>query len=189
MTLAVRNPLAVAATAVAAFVVAAVMLLGPATAAHAETIYPPSGSCTANPTTVTPGSTVKFQCAADTFSASEDVTITVSGENGSGATIGMLKFAISTASGQATSGPDGSLPTVSITFPSDARGTYNIEAISSTSPGGTAAVSVTNPDGSLPVTGLDSSTMTGLWIGGGLLLLAGAALAIVAVVRRRRDSA
>jgi len=189
MPRALRNAFSATKLAVVAFVVAALAVLAAAPAAHAATIYPPNGSCTSNPATTTPGSSVKFQCAAETFSATEDVTITVTGENGAGATIGMLKFAISTASGHATSGSDGSLPTVNITFPSDARGTYNIEALSPTSAGGTAAVTVTNPDGSLPTTGLDSGTVTGLWIGGAVLLLAGAALAVVAVVRRRRDSA
>jgi len=184
-----RNALSATTSAVAAFVVAAILVLAGGAAAHANTIYPPSGSCTANPVTTTPGSTVKFQCAPETFSANEDVIITVTGENGGASEIGMVRLSISTASGHAGSASDGSLPAVDITFASDARGTYNIEAISSTSAGGTAAVSVTNPDGSLPVTGLDSGTMTGLWIGGALLLLAGAALAIVAIIRRRRDSA
>lgn len=174
-------------TFLAALTVAAVSSMGAPAATHASTIYPPSGSCTATPATATPGGTTIFACDPATFSANEPVTITVTGENGSDAVIGMIRT-VSTSSGNAVSAADGSLAGVRITFPAEARGTYNIAAFSSTSAGGTSAVSVTNPDGSLPVTGFDSATMTGLWIGGGLLLLAGAALGVVAVVRRRRDS-
>lgn len=172
-----------AATAVAA----AVVFATPAVA-QASTIYPPSGSCTTSPPTVTPGSTTTFACKAETFSPGDDVTITVTGENGSDAVIGMVKLAPSTASGNVVAQSDGSLAGVKITFPSSARGTYNIAAISSTSAGSTAAVTVTNADGSLPATGLDSTTLTGLFIGGGILLVGGAALAVVAMVRRQRDS-
>ena len=166
---------------------ATIAIFGAPAAAQASTIYPPSGACTASPATAQPGSTIAFECAAGTFSGDESVTVTVTGENGAGATIGMVRFAITTASEVVTSEANGSLSPLSITLPSNASGTYNIAAISSTSAGGTAAVSITGADG-LPVTGLDSGSMLGLWIGGGALVLAGAALGIAAVVRRRRDA-
>ncbi len=158
-----------------------------APAASASTIYPPSGSCTTSPTTTQAGGTVSFECAAETFSSEEAVTITVTGENGAAAEIGMVRFAITTATGAAESEADGSLTAVDITLPSDATGTYNVAAVSATSAGGTAAITVTGADG-LPSTGLDSGTTLGLWIGGGALLVAGAALAIAAGVRRSRNS-
>jgi len=158
-----------------------------APAASASTIYPPSGSCSVSPTTTQAGGTVAFECAAETFSSEETVTITVTGENGSAAEIGMVRFAITTATGTQTSQADGSLAAVDITLPSNATGTYNIAAVSGTSAGGTAAVTVTGADG-LPSTGLDSGTTLGLWIGGGALVVAGAALAIAAGVRRSRNS-
>src|SRR6478736_7803049 len=77
-------------------------------AAHASTIYPPSGSCTTTPTAQA-GGTISFECAAETFSPDEAITITVTGENGAASRIGMLKFAITTASGNASSEADGSL--------------------------------------------------------------------------------
>ncbi len=153
---------------------------------EANVIYPPSGSCTASPATLDPGDLFRFQCAPGTFSSSESVTITVTGENGAAADIGMVRFAITTASGSTTSDLDGSIAPVEITLPEDASGTYNIAAVSSTSAGGTAAVTVTPPDGPLPVTGLDSASMFGLVVGGGALLLAGVALALAALLRRRR---
>lgn len=173
-------------TAIFAATIAAASALALPAAAQA-TIYPPSGSCTVSPTTTTPGGTVTFECVAETFSSSENVTITVTGENGSATEIGMVHFAISTASGSAVSEADGSLAGVPITLPSNASGTYNIAAVSPTSAGGTAAVTVTSGgSGGLPGTGLDSASLTGLWIGGGALLLAGGALAVTAGVRRSR---
>lgn len=167
--------------------IAAVAIVSVPTAANASTIYPPNGSCTTSPAAVTPGSTSTFACRAGTFSANESVTITVTGADGADARVGMVRFA-STASGAARSESDGSLAGVRITFPATARGTYNIAALSATSAGSTGSVTVTSPDGSLPATGLDSSTMTGLWIGGGLLVVAGIAVGAVAVIRRRQDS-
>ena len=174
-------------TALAVSALVAVSALAVPTAAQASTIYPPSGSCTVSPATTTAGGTVNFQCEPETFSSNESVTITVTGENGADATIGMIKFAISTASGDATSTVTGALPAVPITLPSNATGTYNIAAVSATSAGGTAATTITTADG-LPATGLDSGSLLGLWIGGGALLLIGAALAVAAVVRRKQHA-
>ncbi|MFT4307221.1 MAG: cell wall protein [Microbacterium sp.] len=173
-------------TIFAAVLSAALVLSAPA--AYAATIYPPTGSCALSSTTATPGGSVVLSCQAATFSADETVTITVSGENGSGATIGMVKTAVSTASGTATSAADGSLPEVTITLPSNASGTYNIAAFSVTSTGGTAALTITGASGVLSLTGVDSGTTTALLIGGGAVLLAGIALIVGAVLRRRNRS-
>ncbi|MFE1665373.1 LPXTG cell wall anchor domain-containing protein [Microbacterium sp. P02] len=156
-------------------------------AAQADSIYPPSGSCTVSPASAAPGGTLSLSCRAATFSSNESVTITVTGENGAGASVGFVKFAVTTASGVVESATDGSLPATAITLPKDASGTYNIAAISATSAGGTATASVASTDGSgLPATGLDSNSLLGLWAGGGALVLAGIALAVGAVVRRHR---
>ncbi|MDZ8170635.1 LPXTG cell wall anchor domain-containing protein [Microbacterium xanthum] len=155
-------------------------------AAQASTIYPPAGSCTTSPATMTAGSTVTFGCSNGTFSADEPVTVTVTGENGADATFGMVRMAISTASATFTSTADGALAGVAITLPANATGTYNIAAVSPTSAGGTAAASITTADG-LPTTGLDQASLAIVWIGGGALLAAGAVLAVVAGVRRSRD--
>ena len=155
-------------------------------AASASTIYPPAGSCTTSPATMTAGSTVTFACSGGTFSAEEPVTVTVTGENGADSTFGMIRMAISTASAGFTSTSEGALEPVRITLPANASGTYNIAAVSPTSAGGTAAASITTAEG-LPTTGLDQSSLAIVWIGGGALLAAGAVLAIVAGVRRSRD--
>ncbi|MEV8268553.1 cell wall protein [Microbacterium sp. NPDC076911] len=156
-------------------------------AAQASTIYPPAESCTTATGTVQAGGGFQFGCNDATFSPNESVTITVTGENGAGATIGMVRTAVTTASGQVTSDASGALPAVTITLPTDATGIYNIAAVSATSAGATASVTVTTGTDGLPVTGFDSGTLTGLWIGGGALVLAGAAVGVTALVRRRQS--
>lgn len=168
----------------AATALAAVLVAAPA-AADASTIYPPSNSCSTTPSTFVAGETVQFRCADGTFSADEQVTVTVTGENGAATTFAMVKLAVSTGSTVRQSTAGGALETVSITFPAGATGVYNIEAISPTSAGGAASASVVTEAG-LAATGGDAAAATGLWIGGGALVLGGAALAVVTATRRAR---
>lgn len=177
------KPILRAAGVVAPLVAAAVLAL-PA-AAQAATIYPPSDSCAISPATIVPGGTLQFSCGAATFSANETVTITVTGENGAAARIAMVKFAVSTASGTTTSDADGSLKSTRIILPDNASGAYNIAAISATSAGGTSSTIIARADGGLPSTGINSSSLLGLWIGGGALVLAGGTLAVATLARRR----
>ena len=161
------------------------VLTGPV-AAQASTIYPPSGACTISPAVASAGATIQLSCTAGTFADTEPVTITVTGENGSSASIGFVRFAISTASGRTTSAADGSLRAVPIVLPRDASGTYNIAAVSTSSVGGTATATIAS-DGSLPVTGMNAGSLLSLWVGGGALVLAGATVAVAATIRRHRD--
>lgn len=182
-------------TARAAFALALVAaFVGLPTAAQASSIYPPTGSCTVSPAAITPGASLQFSCAANTFAANETVTITITGENGQGAAIGAVKFAISTASGTVRSTASGALPETQITLPGNASGVYNITAVSETSAGSTATVTSTNgtspsADGSLPITGLNGASLLAVWVGAGALVLAGGVLAVTAAVRRRRSHA
>jgi len=173
------------ASIAAALVGAAV--IGLPISAAASSIYPPTDACSVDPTTIAPGGTVVFSCSEGTFGSSEPVTVTITGENGAGATLGFVKFAISTASYNTTSAEGGELPGVSITLPSNATGVYNIAAVSPSSAGGISSVTITGDDGeALPGTGGDPAAVA-LWAGGGLLLLASGAVAI-AVARRRNSS-
>jgi LPXTG-motif cell wall-anchored protein len=183
--MALSLPRAAAFAALAPALAIGAVLAVPA-AASASTIYPPTGSCT-TPAAAQAGSTITFECDAETFSADESITVTVTGANGADARIGMVRFAITTASSIVTSEADGSLEAIDIALPANASGTYNIAAVSASSAGGTAAVTIAGADG-LPTTGLDQSQTLALWIGGSAILLAGAALAVVAAVRRSRDS-
>ncbi|WP_312677541.1 LPXTG cell wall anchor domain-containing protein [Microbacterium sp.] len=181
----IRRILRPSRAALAAVLIGAGLFAAPA-AAQASTIYPPSDACQVSPSTAAPGASFAFSCAADTFSANESVKITITGENGSGATFGFVRFAVSTGAYDTTSGPEGQLPDTTITLPSDASGIYNIAAVSATSAGGTASVTVSAADGSaLPSTGGDGLNVA-LWAGGGVLLLAGGAVAIIAARRRSR---
>ncbi|GAA2002597.1 cell wall protein [Microbacterium ulmi] len=175
-------------TAVAAAVIAAAGALSVPAAASAAVIYPPAGSCTVDDATVEPGAVIRFSCAAETFSADEQVTVTITGEDGASSRIAFFHFAITTASGIVESGADGSLGPVSITLPSNATGTYNIAAVSETSAGGTATATVPTAGGGLSATGLAQEPLIAVLIGGGVLVLAGGALAVAAAMRRRRNS-
>lgn len=167
-----------ALTGVAAFCVPA--------AASASSIYPPTDACSVEPSAMTAGGTVVFECSEGTFGTSEPVTVTVTGESGADATFSFVQFAISTGSYNTTSGEAGELAGVSITLPNNATGVYNIAAVSPSSAGGISSVTITPDSGeALPSTGGDPAAVA-LWAGGGLLLLAGGAVAI-AVARRRKS--
>lgn len=172
--------------AVVSVVALAAAFAAPA-AASASTIYPPTNACTTTPSTFTAGSTVQFACDADTFGSDEPVTITVTGENGASVAFGRVAFAVSTANTLRQSTAAGALEPVSITFPDDAVGVYNVEAISPSSAGGVASASVVT-DAGLPATGAESRTLLGLWIGGGALVAAGATIVVTAAVRRSQDA-
>jgi len=155
-------------------------------AANASSIYPPTDACTAD-ATVTAGGVVTFSCDAATFAANEPVTVTITGENGSDASFAFVKFALSTGAYTTQSGASGELPGVSITLPNDAEGVYNIAAISPSSAGGTASVTIVSDDGDpLANTGGDGTTLA-LWAGGAVVLLAGGAAVLAVAARKRRD--
>lgn len=158
-------------------------------AANAST-YPPAGSGTVSSSTVVPGGTVTFSVANDIFEPGEPVTVTLTGENASGASLAFVKFAVQTKTlGVLEANAQGGLDPISIRFPADASGPYTITAISPSAGGGvsatvTAVAAGSGAGGVLPATGSDSASLLGVWIGGGALVLAGGALAVVAAVRR-----
>lgn len=161
--------------------------------------YPTGDEAGVSSPTVTPGGTVEFTVADDTFAPGEPVTITLTGENASGASLAAIKMAVETATlGTVTAAADGSIST-GITFPANASGVYSITATSPSVPAG-VSVSVSaaaagggtggsNAGGSLPATGMDSGSLLGLWVGGGALVLAGGAVAVGAAVHRQRKHA
>ncbi|RKT35986.1 LPXTG-motif cell wall-anchored protein [Microbacterium sp. AG1240] len=170
-------------------------------AAHA---YPTGEEASVSSTTVAPGGTVEFTVADGTFDPGEPVTISLTGENASGASLAVLKTAVETAAlGTVPAAADGSIST-GIKFPANASGVYTITATSPSVPEGVSVtVSVaaagagtggsnaggSNAGGSLPATGMDSGSLLGLWVGGGALVLAGGAVAVGAAVHRQRKHA
>lgn len=172
---------------VTALLLATALIAAPA-AANASTIYPPVDACSSDAEGAGPGDVITFACDDDTFAPNETVTVTVTGENGAAATLAMVRTAISTASAQYESDASGALPAVRITLPSDARGVYNIAAISAGSAGGTASavIDTSASDDILVRAGFDGNQLMGLWIGAGALIAAGAVVVIAAALRRHR---
>jgi LPXTG-motif cell wall-anchored protein len=166
-------------------------------AAHA---YPTGEEASVSSTNVTPGGTIDFAVADGTFVPGEPVTISLTGESASGASLAVLKAAVETATlGTIPAAADGSID-AGIVFPANASGVYTITATSPSVPEG-VSVTVTaatagggtgggsNAGGSLPATGMDSGSLLGLWVGGGALVLAGGAVAVGAAVHRQRKHA
>ncbi|MFJ6651226.1 cell wall protein [Microbacterium sp. NPDC091313] len=158
------------------------MLATPAVASA----YPADDSARVSQAVIEPGGTVTLTVADGTFTAGEQATITVTGENGAGAAFAMVRAAVSTATHRdAVTTDAGGLAPVRIAFPSDARGAYTIAVFTRSSAGDTVTVSVTG----LSATGADFGPYLGVTIGAAALALAGGAVAIVTTVARRRRDA
>jgi uncharacterized iron-regulated membrane protein len=165
----------------AALAVAAV--LGVPVAASA---YPADDSARVSSAVVEPGGSVQLSVADGTFAANEQATVTVTGENGAGATFAMVRAAVSTATYRgATTNAAGGLDSLRVTFPADARGAYTLAVFTSSSPGDTVTVTVNG----LSATGADFGPYLGVTIGAAALAVAGGGVAVATVlVRRRRDA-
>lgn len=159
----------------AAIAVAVAALVAAPAAANAYTPAAPGGT-----TTVAPGATVPL--AFSGYTPGSTVTFTLSGENGAGATLAVVKAAPSSPAPLAyTVGGDG-VARVRVTLPSDATGNYSLYANG-------VLVQTLAASGQVPAaTGVDSASLMGVWIGGGVLLLGGLAVTVFAVRRQRQDA-
>jgi len=131
----------------------------------------------------TPGGAVTIPFTG--FTAGENVSFTVTGENGAGATLAAItsKTLVKPASASGAT-------TVAVTPPANAFGTYSLTATGLTSGiTATAAVAVVDADGN-PIKSLASTggtfPLAAIWIAGGLVILG---LVFVLVVTLRRRSA
>jgi hypothetical protein len=166
----------------ASLALATTLLLGTALPANA---YPPNDAVLVSETSVDPGGSVRLSVAEDTFAPGEQLTITVRGENASGVTFGLVRTAVETKTySDARANAAGGLDPLAVTFPANAGGAYTIAVFSPSSPGDTVTVTV----GALSVTGINSQSLLGLWVGGGALVLAGVTVLAAALVARRRRS-
>lgn len=181
------------AAAVAA-IVAGAMFAVP-TAASAYTPGPGAG---VSDSTVAPGGTFTFLVEAGVFAPGETVSISITGENASGASLAFVKFAVETqALGTTTANAEGGVDGAQITLPANATGTYTVTATSASNPIGTSATVTavagdsgeTPGDDDLATTGADSEALLALWVGGGALLLAGGGIAVASAVRRNKQNA
>ncbi|MDO8383202.1 MAG: hypothetical protein Q7T17_09520 [Microbacterium sp.] len=183
-----------AATAV---LVAAFALAAPAAAsATPAPSYPPSGSTSnniiINVSNVAPGGIVVINFAPSTFVFGETVTLSLTGENASGASLAMVvKAAVETRTlGTVQAAADGTAPAFQVRMPSNAVGNYVFTATSPSVPGGisvTLAVAGAAAGDEIANTGTDGAMLLGLWVGGGALLLAGGAVVVATTVRRQRQ--
>ena len=177
--------------AAAAISLAAAVVMAP-TVANA---YVDPSTAIATPSTIAPGQTSTFTTNGAPFTGDEEVLISLTGENASGATLGMVKAAVQTNTSLRSHAKAGALA-VPITFPSNASGVYNLTFTGATSgtvvraqmtvSSASAAPSTPPSTGGLAKTGIDGGSMTGLWVAGGALVVAGAAVGAGAVLRRRR---
>jgi LPXTG-motif cell wall-anchored protein len=113
------------------------------------------------------------------FRAGETVEVTLQGESASSATLALVHAAVDTKTFRTTASATGQA-TVTVTLPANARGTYTLSARGLDS----GVTGSTTFAVSLPATGLDAGSMTGIWVGGAVLALGG--LAAVGFGARRR---
>lgn len=175
----------------AAIVVAVAALVVAPAAAHAYTPSGPDGGAI----TVAPGGSVTVPFSG--FAPGETVRFTHTGESASLHTLATVTAATESISLDKTADSSGAAA-VTVTLHPTATGTYTLTAtgltsgasaqaslVASTAGGGTGDVGTTAP-GALPATGVDSASLMGFWIGGGVLLLGGLAVTVFAVRRQRQ---
>ncbi|CDJ99620.1 putative LPXTG-motif cell wall anchor domain protein [Microbacterium sp. C448] len=184
------------ATATAVLVAAFALAAPVAASATPAPSYPPSGSTSgdiaASSTTVAPGGTVSIAFPGDPFAPGETVTLSLTGENASGASLALVvKTVVQTKTlGTVAATSSGSAPAFTVRMPSNAVGNYVFTATSPSVPGGisvTVAAAGAAAGDEIANTGTDGAMLLGLWVGGGALLLAGGAVVVATTVRRQRQ--
>jgi LPXTG-motif cell wall-anchored protein len=175
-------------TKLAAVVIAVAAIVAAPAAANAYT--PPTPTPTAPSTPQSPGNTTIIIGGNVTlnfvFASFEDVTFVLTGENAQGATLASVKTVVNSKQIVKTADAEGDVA-VTVTLPSNASGTYTLAAVGETS-GAASPVTLTavaRAEAGLPATGVDSASLMGVWIGGGVLLLGGLAVTVFAVRRQR----
>lgn len=188
-------------------VLAVMAIFAAPVAANAEN-YVPTGGCSMSPSAIEAGASGTFTCSASTFAANEAVSYTISGENGSTATLtsyrtsGVVRASVSSAKTVKAAAADGG-SSLTIQVPQNASGTYTLTAASTTRtvssniavvPADGAAATSTKGDTSTAANGDSGLATTGsqfvftiAWIGG-LIVLLGLALLFFLLYRRRRQA-
>lgn len=184
----------------AGLIVGAAVALATPAAASAEP-YTEGGSCSISPTTVRAGGIATLNCRPGTFRPSETVDYTVSGQNGSTASLASYRMANTSAHASKAAASDGAAVLL-VTVPSDASGAYTVTGTGVTSRTAAAATVTVLPvdapaaapakasspssETTIAATG---SVVTGYipWIGGALVL-AGVTVLVVVGARRRRTT-
>lgn len=183
-------------TKIAAVILTAAALVAAPAAAQAYVPTPgsPDAAVSGAPT---PGGTVTLVATA--FDGNTPISFVVTGENGAGITQASVKLAISSSPTFTTSTNAAGNASFNVKLPSNATGSYDVAVTGQkngvsvtettsfavgTGSGGTGSGSGTG----LPATGVDSGSLMGVWIGGGVLLLGGLAVTVFAVRRQRQGA-
>lgn len=170
-------------TKLAAVVIAAAAIIAAPAAANAYTPGSPDVTVAGTPT---PGGTVTLSATA--FDAGTSVSFTVTGENGAGITQAAVKLVRNTSPAFTSTTNASGNASLAVRLPANATGTYDV-AVTGLKNGATvtesSSLTITGPGGGLPATGVDSASLMGVWIGGGVLLLGGLAVTVFAVRRQR----
>ena len=166
---------------------AIIAVLAVPAAAQAYSITPPPNTSA--------GAGETFSATFTGFSSGEDVSIALTGESASSATLAAVVTAVETKTIVKAADAAGDV-TVTVTLPSNASGSYTltatgltsgaigqstITAVSSSAAGGSGS----GATGGLPNTGAMDPTL-GIWAGGGLLALGAAFVIVLTVVRRQK---
>jgi LPXTG-motif cell wall-anchored protein len=176
-------------TKLAAVVIAVAAIVAAPAAANASTPnYPPAAPDLVVSGSIVAGGTITL--GALNFDFNTTITFTLTGENAASVTQAAVKTVRNT-SPAFTSTTDGTgAASVAVKLPANASGTYEIavtglrggQLVTETS---SLVVSTGGATGGLPATGVDSASLMGVWIGGGVLLLGGLAVTVFAVRRQR----
>jgi LPXTG-motif cell wall-anchored protein len=181
-------------TKIAAVILTAAALVAAPAAAQAYVPTPgtPDAGISGAPV---PGGTVTLVATA--FDGNTPISFVVTGENGAGITQASVKLVVSSSPSFTTSTNASGDASFNVKLPSNASGTYSVTASGQkdgqpaqettsfaigTGSGGTGSGS------GLPATGVDSGSLMGVWIGGGVLLLGGLAVTVFAVRRQRQGA-
>lgn len=157
----------------------------------ANAAYSPNDAGTTTTGVVAPGGTSTVAFANGAFEGGETVSIALTGENASGATLA----AVDTQTIQKTASAAGAV-NVNITLPSNATGSYQLKATGLNSGGiGTATLTVTaagaggsgDNDNDLADTGFGAPAFV-VWGAAGAVALGAALIAVLVMVRRQRAS-
>ncbi|QCQ17042.1 LPXTG cell wall anchor domain-containing protein [Microbacterium sp. RG1] len=181
-------------TKIAAVILTAAALVAAPAAAQAYVPTPgePEAAVSGAPT---PGGTVTLVATA--FDGNTPISFVVTGENGAGITQASVKLAVSSSPTFSTTTNAAGNASFNVKLPSNATGTYDV-AVTGQKNGVTVTETTSFAVGTgsggtgsgtgLPATGVDSGSLMGVWIGGGVLLLGGLAVTVFAVRRQRQGA-
>lgn len=146
-----------------------------------------------------PGGTVSLIATA--FDGNVPLSFVVTGENGAGITLVSDKLAVSSSQPFPAMTDSAGNASINIKLPSNASGSYKVvvtgqktvDDVTKSVPATTTFTIGTGSGGTgsgsgLPATGVDSGSLMGVWIGGGVLLLGGLAVTVFAVRRQRQGA-